>query len=158
MSALQIPFIRGRFLIPMVSHAVFFAAIALNLLDRNILMPAYMLVTLGLLLGLNVVEGSRLGLFLKRWYPIECERLFREKHVLSAADEVITEAYRRNSHWNLWLAGLWLALASYPKDDPILKRIRQHKRWVWIEAFSTLPVMSVVLELASSVSKALRAG
>jgi hypothetical protein len=150
----EIPFVRGRFLIPIVPHAAFFATIALSLSHRGILIPVYMLVTFGLLFGLNVVEGSRLGVFLKRWYPAECEKLIRRKNVPSPLDQLITQTdYGYKSLRGLWLSGLWLVLASHTGDDRILKQLRRHRRRVWIESLSTPLVMFVVIVSAVSVSK-----
>ena len=154
-NSLEIPFVRGRFLIPMVSHAIFFAAIALNLSDRAILIPVYMLVTMGLLVGLGQLESFRLSSFLMHKYPDE-----HEKHVKQIAAWTGYEPNAVRDLCNSFLGGLKFRFdfPRHAEDDPILKRIRQHKRWVWIEVCSTIPVMFVVLELATSVSKALRAG
>ena len=71
----EAPITNACFILPLVSHVVFFAAIASGRFGRDIVIPIYMLVTFGLVFGLSWFEGARLGPFLKRWYPGEFEKL-----------------------------------------------------------------------------------
>ena len=145
----EIPVIRGRFLITMVSHAAFFAAIALGLSDPDVLIPGYVVVTFGLLLGLNWLESIRLSSYLKCRYPAEFEK-FEEKFTWTGYGP---NAIRDLSSSHLMGSGFWFTFRGDREDDLVPKQIRQRYRCVLIEAFSMPPVMFVVIVSASAVSK-----
>ena len=132
----EVPIVSARFFVMLASHAAFFTAIAFSLLEREILIPLYLLVTFGLLVGLNWFEGARLGPCLKHRYPVEFEKLQTRS------------GYGYNS-----FRGLRFAFSGNPDDDHALKRLRRHWRRIWIEALSSPPLMFMIIVSAVSISK-----
>ena len=149
MSPSEIPIIRFRFFIPIVSHAVFFVAIAFSWFDDSTVIPTYLLVSIGLVMGFNFREAFLLKSFLKRRYPAECEKLARQA---GYGPNFAMGARSSAPFWGLGFALLILGEGN-AEGDVILKRLRRHQRWIWLEVFSTLPLTFVVIVLAGIVSK-----
>ena len=130
----EVPIFRVRFLTMMVSHVVFFAAIAMSPSNRNVVIPSYMFVIFALMVGWGTFEWTRLGPFLEHRYPREFDKL--------------TRGWAVNT-----LRGYRFAFSVDAEDDGILRTIRRHWRWGWIEALSFPLVMFIVVVSATSVSK-----
>ena len=148
MSPPEPPITRARFLIPMAAHATFFAAIALNPSGRVILIPAYMLILVGLIVGFNLLEGFRLKSFLKHRYPAECEKLTRQAGYGPNFALGLKSSY---PWWGLGFAVLVLG-GGNAEDEALLKRLKRRQRWIWVEAFSLPPVVFLVVVSAVTVS------
>jgi len=142
------PITRARFLIPIAAHATFFAAIALNPSGPVILVPVYMLVLVGLIVGFNLFEGFRLKSFLKHRYPAECEKLTRQAGYGPNFALGLKSSY---PWWGLGFAVLVLG-GGNAEGKALLKRLNRRQRWIWVEAFSLPPVMFLVVVSAVTVS------
>ena len=142
------PVSRARLLIPMAAHSTFFAAIALSPSGRVILIPAYMLILVGLIAGFNLLEGFRLKSFLKHRYPAECEKLTRQAGCGPNFALGLNSSY---PWWGFRFAVLVLG-GGNAEGEALLKRLRRRQRWIWVEAVSLPPVMFLVVVSAVTVS------
>ena len=148
MSPPEPPITRVRFLIPVAAHVTFFAAIALSPSGRVILIPAYMLILFGLIVGFNLLEGFRLKSFLKHRYPAECEKLTRQA---GYGPNFALGLNSSHPWWGFRFAVLVLG-GGNAEGEALLKRLRRHQRWIWVEAVSLPPVMFLVVVSAGTVS------
>ena len=142
------PITKARFLIPVAAHATFFAAIALSPSSRVILIPAYMLILFGLIVGFNLLEGFRLKSFLKHRYPAECEKLTRQAGYGPNFALGLKSSY---PWWGLGFAVLVLG-GGNAEGEALLKRLRRRQRWIGLEAVSLPLVTFLVVVSASTVS------